>query len=178
MKISIDEIPQTPKEIAFSESVEELNNIYSQSSVREFGFPASLEVELRYYRAGADLLFEGRISGVLRGVCGRCAEEYVFSLDQPFEFVLIPDPAKAERKAEELHRDDLGLSYYSGDEIDLAPLIAEQVILALPTKPLCAENCRGLCASCGANLNRESCSCVAPTEDPRMAVFRTLKVGR
>jgi uncharacterized protein len=56
-------------------------------------------------------------------------------------------------------------------------LIAEQVILALPTQPLCAESCRGLCASCGANLNRESCCCVAPTGDPRMAVFRTLKVG-
>ena len=178
MKISIDEIPQTPKEIVFSESVEELNKIYSQSSNREFGFPAFLAVELRYYRAAADLFFDGRISGELRGVCGRCAEEYGFSLDQLFEFVLIPDPAKAERKAEELHRDDLGLSYYSGDEIDLAPLIAEQVILALPTQPLCAKSCRGLCASCGANLNRESCSCVTPTGDPRMEVFRSLKVGR
>jgi DUF177 domain-containing protein len=178
MKISIDEIPQTPKEIVFSESVEELNKIYSQSSNREFGFPASLEVELRYYRAAADLFFDGRISGELQGVCGRCAEDYLFRMDQPFEFALIPDPAKAERKAEELHRDDLGLSYYTGDEIDLAPLIAEQVILALPTQPLCAENCRGLCASCGTNLNRESCFCAAPKGDPRMAVFRTLKVGR
>ena len=178
MIISIDEIPQTPKEIAFSESVEELNKIYSQSSNREFGFPASLEVELRYYRAAADLFFDGRISGELRAVCGRCAEDYLFRMDQPFEFVLIPDPAKVERKAEELHRDDLGLSYYSGDEIDLAPLIAEQVILALPTQSLCAENCRGLCASCGTNLNLESCSCASPKGDPRMAVFRTLKVGR
>ena len=137
-----------------------------------------MEVELRYYRAAADLFFDGRISGELRAVCGRCAEDYLFRMDQPFEFVLIPDPAKAERKAEELHRDDLGLSYYTGDEIDLAPLIAEQVILALPTQPLCAENCRGLCASCGTNLNRESCSCASPKGDPRMAVFRTLKVGR
>jgi len=178
MKISIDEIPQAPKEITFSESVEELKKIYSQSRTREFGFPASLEVELRFYRAAADLFFDGRIRGELRGVCGRCAEEYVFSLDQPFEFVLIPDPGKAERKAEELHRDDLALSYYVGDTIDLAPLIAEQVILALPTQPLCAEECRGLCANCGANLNRESCSCVAPQGDTRMALFRTLKVGR
>ncbi len=178
MKISIDEIPQTPKEIAFSESVEELNKIYSQSSTREFGFPASLEVELRYYRAAADLFFDGRIRGKLRGVCGRCAEEFDLALDQTFEFVLIPDPAKVERKAEELHRDDLAMSYYSGDEIDMAPLIAEQVLLALPTQPLCAETCRGLCANCGANLNRESCSCISPQGDARMALFRTLKVGR
>jgi len=178
MKISIDEIPQSPKEIVFSESVEGLNKIYSQSSVREFGFPASLEVELRYYRAAADLFFDGRLLGQLRGVCGRCAEEYMFNLDQPFEFVLIPDPAKAGRKAEELHRDDLALSYYSGDEVDLSPLIAEQVMLALPTRPLCDDNCRGLCGACGINLNRETCTCASPTGDPRMALFRTLKLGR
>ena len=178
MKISIDEIPQTPKEIAFSESVEELNKIYSQSDNREFGFPASLEVELRYYRAAADLFFDGRVSGELRGTCGRCAEEYRFRLDQPFEFVLIPDPAKAGRKAEELHRDDLASSFYSGDEIELAPLIAEQVMLALPTQPLCGQSCRGLCASCGTNLNRETCSCGSLTGNSPMAVFRNLKVGR
>jgi uncharacterized protein len=137
-----------------------------------------LEVELRYYRASADLFFDGRFRGEFRAVCGRCAEEYTFTLDRPFEFVLIPDPAKADRKAAELHRDDLGLSFYSGDEVDLAPLIAEQVILALPTQPLCTENCRGLCSNCGINLNSESCNCAAMRGDPRMAVFQTLKVGR
>ena len=90
MKISIDGIPQSPKEIAFSESVEGLNKIYSQSSVREFGFPASLEVELRYYRAAADLFFDGRVSGELSGVCGRCAEGYRFRLDHDFDFALKP----------------------------------------------------------------------------------------
>jgi uncharacterized protein len=72
----------------------------------------------------------------------------------------------------------LGLSYYSTDEIDLAPLIAEQVILALPTRPLCSEDCRGLCEQCGINLNREACDCFVESGDPRMAIFRTLKVGR
>lgn len=178
MKISIDEIPQTPKEIQFSESVEELNKIFSQSSYREFGFPASLEVEVRFYRAAADLFFDGRFKGKLSGICGRCAEEFFFDMDQAFDFVLIPAPAKPPRKAEELHRDDLGLSYYSGEEIDLSPLIAEQVMLALPTQPLCDENCRGLCSSCGVNRNRESCGCNVQSGDPRLELFRTLKVGR
>jgi uncharacterized protein len=77
-----------------------------------------------------------------------------------------------------LRGDDLGMSYYASDEIDLAPLIGEQVLLALPTRPLCAENCRGLCGQCGANLNRDTCHCAAAGDDPRMALFRTLKVGR
>jgi uncharacterized metal-binding protein YceD (DUF177 family) len=91
---------------------------------------------------------------------------------------LSPSPVNPARGAEELNRDDLGLSYYSTEEIDLAPLITEQVILALPTRPLCAEDCRGICGGCGANLNSEACVCPSSAGDPRMAIFRTLKVGR
>jgi uncharacterized protein len=178
MKISVDEIPQSPREIKFSESLEELNNIYRRGKSPDFGFPASLEVELVYYRSGSDLFFSGSFRGRFTGTCSRCLEDYDFPLESRFDFVLAPDSARLERGAEELSRDDLGLSYYSTDEINLAPLIAEQVMLALPTRPLCSEDCRGLCGTCGVNLNRESCSCTTPTGDPRMAIFRDLKVGR
>jgi len=178
MKISVDAIPQSPKEIQFSESIEELNEVYRQSNDREFNFPPKLAVELTYYRSGQDIVFHGRLNGEVSARCGRCLDDYYFEMDKHFDFVLTPDPAKSGRRAEELSRDDLGLSYYSGDEIDLAPLIAEQVILAMPTRPLCRESCRGLCGACGTNLNNESCSCSVAVGDPRMAIFRTLKVGR
>lgn len=178
MKIPVDEIPQSPKEISFSENIEELNEIYRRSNNPDFAFPALLEVDLSYYRSGSDIFFDGSFRGEIVGRCGRCLEDYRFTMDSSFAVVLSPDPARSERGAEELHRDDLGLSYYSTDEINLAPLIAEQVMLALPTRPLCSEDCRGLCVGCGANLNRESCDCSTETGDPRMAIFRTLKVGR
>ena len=178
MKICIDEVPQSPKEIEFSESTEELNEIYRRSKHRDFSFPASLDVELVYYRSGRDIFFDGRFRGALKGRCGRCLDDYDFVLDKEFDFVLAPDPSKLARGAEELHRDDLGLSYYSGDEINLAPLIAEQVLLALPTTPLCSDACRGLCSGCGTNRNKGSCDCAAGGSDPRMGIFRTLKVGR
>lgn len=178
MKISVDEIPQTPKEIDFSESVEDLNHIYSRESNRDYGFPPSLDVHLSYYRSGSELFFSGRLRGELIGRCGRCLEEFGLTLDKQFDFILTPEAKKSGHGAEELHRNDLGLSYYSSDEIDLAPLIAEQVILALPTRPLCSDSCRGLCGSCGANLNHDDCNCSNVGSDPRMALFRTLKVGR
>ena len=178
MKISVDEIPQTPNEIDFSESVEELNHIYSRESNRDFGFPPALDVHLVYYRSGPELFFSGRLRGQLTGRCGRCLEEFGFALDKQFDFILTPEAKKSGHRAEELHRDDLGLSYYSSDEIDLAPLIAEQVLLALPTRPLCRDSCHGLCGSCGANLNSDGCNCSNAGSDPRMALFRTLKVGR
>ena len=178
MKISVDEIPQTPKEIDFSESVEELNRIYSRESYRDFGFPRSFDVHLVYYRSGPELLFSGRLRGQLIGRCGRCLDEFELTLDQPFDFMLTPQAKKTGHGAEELHRDDLGLSYYSSDEIDMAPLIAEQVLLSLPTRPICSDGCRGLCGTCGTNLNNHSCNCSSIVADPRMAPFRTLKVGR
>jgi uncharacterized protein len=178
MKIPVDEIPQSPREIKFSENIEELNELYRRDNNPDFGFPPILEVDLVYYRSGSDIFFSGSFRGTLTGYCGRCLENYSFTLDKSFAFVLTPEPARVERGAEELHGGELGLSYYSTDEIDLAPLIAEQVMLALPTRPLCAEDCRGLCETCGANLNRESCNCSSESGDPRMAIFRTLKVGR
>lgn len=177
MKISIDEIPQSPREIRFSESVEELNQIYHRESNPDFGFPARLNVNLVYYRSGAEIFFNGSFSGPITGRCGRCLENFNFMLDEKFEFILTRDSSMFGHRADELRGDDLGLSYYASDEIDLGPLIAEQVLLALPTRPLCAESCRGLCGRCGANLNHDTCSCASSGDDPRMALFRTLKVG-
>lgn len=178
MKIPVDEIPQSPKEIRFSENIEELNELYRRNTNPDFDFPPVLAVDLIYYRSGADIFFNGNFRGEFTGYCGRCLENYSFTLDKAFAFVLSPEPAKSERGAEELHGAELGLSYYSTDEIELAPLMAEQVMLALPTRPLCGDDCRGLCAKCGVNLNRESCACSTESGDPRMAIFRTLKVGR
>lgn len=178
MKISIDEIPQSRKEIRFCANVEELNQIYSLESSRDFGFPPTLAVDLVCYRSGSEIFFNGRFSGSITGRCGRCLAEYTFALDKGFEFVLTRDPNMSGHRADELRGDDLGLSYYASDEIDLAPLIAEQVLLALPTRPLCRDDCRGLCGRCGINLNDDGCNCDDSGADPRMALFRTLKVGR
>jgi len=65
--------------------------------------------------------------------------------------------------------------HYEGDEIDLTPLVHEQIILALPTRPLCGESCRGLCPRCGANLNAGACGCPAAPPDPRLAVLLTMR---
>ena len=178
MKIPVDDIPQLPKEISFSERIEELNEIYAKGSARDFRFPPSLHVALVYYRSGKELFFHGRLEGSIAASCSRCLNDFSFKMDRQFEFVLMPDPALSARGAEELSRADLGLSFYSTEEIDLSPLIKEQVMLALPTRPLCSEDCRGLCGGCGADLNREACACSVTIGDPRMAVFRALKVDR
>jgi uncharacterized protein len=178
MIIPLEDITHSPKEIRFLQKIEDLNEIYGEGQVRDFRFPPFLDIDLTYYRAASDLFFQGTFRGSLEGHCSRCLRQYLFSLDKQFDFVLSPAPHTSDKKVGELSRDELGLSHYSGEEINLTPLIREQVLLALPTRPLCEENCRGLCAICGTNLNLEECACSTTADDPRLAIFRTLKVGR
>jgi uncharacterized protein len=178
MKLLFDDIPLSPKQIRFSELTEDLNDIYAQREMRDFRFPRSVEIELVYYRSGRELFFHGSLGGVVEAHCSRCLTPFAFRLSNDFEFILVPAPVAAGQKAGEISRDEIGLSYYSAEEINLTPLIREQVLLALPTRPLCKENCRGLCSGCGIDLNDEDCRCGAAARDPRMVIFQTIKIGR
>lgn len=176
MKLRVDRITEDVAHCAFEESPEDINARLARGDLREFRLLGPLRVSADYYRAGSDLFFAGQIQGQVEGTCARCLEPFGIVLDQLSQFVLVPEPPQfAER---ELAADDLALSYYAGEEVELSPLFVEQAILALPTRALCDEDCRGLCPGCGVNRNRESCGCGTPAPDPRLAVLRRLRVER
>jgi uncharacterized protein len=178
MKILVDDIPESPRELEFSENIEELNETFAQGKSGDFRFPPLADVDLVCYRSGRELFFHGSFRAQIDSVCSRCLKEFSMPVEQEFDFVLSPAPLRSAGATEELRPEELGLSYYSGDEINLGPLIREQVMLALPTRPLCAEVCRGLCGGCGADLNFEECRCAQPADDPRTAFSRKLKIDR
>ena len=80
-------------------------------------------------------------------------------------------PAQTQR---EIHDEDLTTAYYRDGSLDIGELLREQFQLALPMKPLCSEECRGLCLECGANLNRVECNHAPRWEDPRLAPLKGL----
>ncbi len=174
MKLRIHDIEEVAKEFDYDESTASLNDVLVHGEVCDYAFAAPASVHLEYYRAGQELFFQGHISGSVVGQCARCVEEYEFPLEKDFSLVLVP---KRDGAAEAPPEDeDLDLSYYEGEEVDLSPLVQEQIILALPTRPLCRESCQGLCPQCGANLNVQTCTCTTAAEDPRLAVLRNLRV--
>ncbi len=61
-----------------------------------------------------------------------------------------------------------------GEHVDLDDLVREQILLALPTRQLCRDDCKGLCPTCGANLNQTTCDCSAEEIDPRFAALAQL----
>jgi DUF177 domain-containing protein len=175
--LRIDEITAEAREVSFLQSEDDVNRRLAQGLVHEFRVGGAIAVDLSYYRAGMELFFEGRLSAPMVAACARCAEEFSAPNARPFRFVLAPRAAGDDADGR-VRAEDLEFSLYDGDQIDLAPLLAEQLILALPSRALCREDCRGLCPSCGVNLNLHQCACEQPARDPRLAVLRTLKLER
>jgi DUF177 domain-containing protein len=175
VKIRIDDITAEAKEIAFAESESETNRVLAQGPIREYRLEGPISVTVSFYRAGTELFFSGDLRTQTLAVCARCTEEFEAENDRPFRFVLSPKAVGYDVDSA-LQGDDLEFSLYEGEDIDLSPLIREQILLALPTRPLCREDCRGLCPQCGANLNLGPCGCRAETGDPRLEAIRSLKL--
>jgi len=176
MKLKVDDITAVPKDLEYAEDAADLNARLA-SGAPDYRMASPVRVAASYYRAGLDVYLSGTLGGAVTGVCGRCAEEFGFSIDTPMRLVLSPRAAETSKDGA-LAADDLALSFYEGKEIDLAPLVHEQILLALPTRPLCAENCRGLCPSCGRNLNLEPCPCATTDAPTRLAVLPQLVRGK
>jgi uncharacterized protein len=117
---------------------------------------------------GTTLHLRGRLSGTVEIDCARCLERYAIPLGQELDLFYLPRAAEqpeAQEEEVELSDRDVVVGYYDADRLDLGEVLREQVLLALPLKPLCREDCRGLCPRCGRNRNVSPCGC-PPEEEP------------
>ena len=175
MKIQLNDILAVEDQLDYDEPVEALNATLASAN-HDYEFRSPLHVHVRFSRSLHDLFFDGEVSGRAEATCGRCLEAFPLQVDQEFSLVLTPaTPLSGEI---ELAPGDLTQSFYEGTEVDLTPLVYEQVMLALPTRPLCGEECRGLCPQCGSNRNTGQCACTVETGDPRWSALRNLKIDR
>jgi uncharacterized protein len=124
-------------------------------------------IEAGYSLIG-DLAWGGKLE------CSRCLAPYDFTSDEGFSLVLYPHKAGAPAE-QELGRDELDVYFYDQPEVPVVPIVEERIQMAVPMKPLCREDCRGLCAQCGADLNQGDCGCRTETIDPRWEALQKLK---
>ncbi|MBA3320424.1 MAG: DUF177 domain-containing protein [Pyrinomonadaceae bacterium] len=136
---------------------------------------AETRVAGRATRQRAEVKLQGTISTALEVLCDRCLISSPVPIETAFDVSYQPLQTIAVEEAKELTDDDLNLSFYEGDAIDLDELVREQVLLALPSRLLCREECRGLCPTCGVNLNTQPCDCARRETDPRWAALAALK---
>lgn len=101
----------------------------------------------------------GRILATLLVPCARCLENYTIGIAREIRLMLFPRPAYPAFVEIELNDKDMDTSFYSEEKVVLEDLVSEQINLELPMRPLCRPDCRGLCPTCGADLNGGQCTC-------------------
>jgi uncharacterized protein len=127
------------------------------------------------FKDKAEFQLVGVVQSALEQPCSRCLEPFVTPVEAHFDLRYRPHATQREAHDRQIEEDDLTTAYYENDEIDLGQLMREQFYLTLPMKPLCRDQCRGLCPGCGINRNRDECTCAIGWEDPRLAVLKTLR---
>jgi uncharacterized protein len=145
------------------------------SDVGTYNIVGPVELEFDIHKDKDKFRLEGHLRTELELACSRCVEPYRFAVDADFDQRYLPSSAASSELDNEVQEDDLETSYYSDDQIDLGELMREQFYLALPMKPLCSADCRGLCPQCGTNLNTGTCDCSPVWEDPRLAALKAIK---
>ena len=125
--------------------------------------PVVVDVLLEWVSDG--LLATGTVEGAWEGPCRRCLQPVQGTLKADVQELFEANPREGE-------------TYRLGhDFIDLEPLAREALVLDLPLAPLCREDCRGLCPTCGADLNLGDCDCPPAEVDPRWAALDVLRLS-
>lgn len=186
MKLQVDRLTESPTSFVFEGDEAWWRRCMPAGQPLPGTLREPLRLEVRAHRMGPDLYLEGSLSGVLELECARCLARYGHRLSETFRLVLEPAgsrlPADPEG-AEALRRDGLCLGeeietgWFQGQELDLAAFFHEILALVLPVKPLCREDCAGLCPRCGADRSGEPCGCREVEPVSPFAVLKRLREG-
>jgi uncharacterized protein len=128
---------------------------------------------LSLHKVGGEIVITGALKTAMDLQCSRCLKEFRQELDIPVNVVYHPiEEAGDERHA--LRDDEMDMGFYKGEELDLRELLKEQVLLNEQMKPLCSEQCKGICPKCGTDLNTGQCTCGGKEIDPRLEALKNL----
>jgi uncharacterized protein len=157
--LKIDEIPEEGLDLEWEEDRASLLAYLKGLSRIDFDFGSPLHAEVKIRKTGPTLLLKGSVDAVLQLQCVRCLKEFSFPLSSTFDLLLQPAKVSSPEEEKELSEEDMESGFFEGGEIHLSEIACEQIFLEIPYQPLCREECRGLCQSCGKDLNLSECQC-------------------
>jgi uncharacterized protein len=134
-----------------------------------------VECILDLTNAGGCISVRGQLRVPLQTQCARC----LCALEQVLELAVNEECALRQLDAPQSYEspeDSLQIPILNDDELDLSELVRQLVAMNIPARTLCREDCRGLCPTCGADLNEGRCGCEGPEIDPRWAGLGKLKL--
>ncbi len=147
---------------------------FSRDNVRQ---ASTLDWNASAERAGAEIRINGSLKTTLEMMCSRCLEPARQDISKSFDlFFRQRDKLMFDEDQEiELTEKDTQTAFFSGTQLAIGEILHEQVLLALPMKALCRIDCKGLCPTCGTNLNSGTCSCPTEKFSPHMDTLLELK---
>ncbi|HUJ14140.1 MAG TPA: DUF177 domain-containing protein [Thermoanaerobaculia bacterium] len=138
--------------------------------------PVAITADAEKGNLPGEYLVDGAAKFTADLTCSRCVEPYPVASNSTFHLRFRPRPVPQQENEElEIAPDQLDVEFYSERSVSLRDLALEQIQLSIPMKPLCDENCLGLCPQCGVNRNRESCSCESSIADERWGALHEIR---
>jgi uncharacterized protein len=167
MKIIIDDLTSEPLHLA--------EEIPKETYSGEFELLENVRFDIQIFKSGIKVKISGHVSASVALTCSRCLKKFPFRIETSHTLQYQPSFDMDEEENVRLRKDELSIIYYTEPVINLYEDIRQTILLAIPLKPVCSENCRGICPSCGANLNFEKCSCGAHAYNPQFEKLKQLK---
>lgn len=161
MIIDVEKLPKEGRKI--SKDFEFLSvALVEESAV----FLKPVHAELTVKKVGEEILIKGKIITSLSLICSRCVVPFESLIDSRFDLVYLPEELDVMR--DQLESDDLNKLFYYNGKIDIEEVILEQLNLVFPVKPLCSDDCQGICPVCGKVIRESECVCATKNSDPRL----------
>jgi uncharacterized protein len=121
------------------------------------------------------VVVKGEFAAVAEVECDRCLQSVELPISSEFRVEYVTAETYKSLQTAELAEEDLALSIFDGEFIDVDELVREQLLLAIPTHTICRENCKGFCPVCGEDRNVTDCNCDATEIDPRWTGLKDLR---
>lgn len=134
-----------------------------------------VDVDGKVKRTGAEVVVSGQISSQVRVECDRCLKTIELPIAASFKLDYITGQDYESSSAAELTAEEMAVSVFDGETLDLDELVREQILLSVPDRTLCREDCKGICSTCGGDLNAGACQCQPFDIDPRWEALKKFK---
>ncbi len=176
MKIRFDDIPEDGLHLSFSGNEDFLSDAVEAVSISgDLKIDPHIRGKIDIIRSDEDVLFSGAVTGSMRLRCSRCLSDFTVEKEMNLRLRLRSGGIAAEFQ-HGAEQQDADLVFVEGSELDPAELILQEFLLEIPMKPLCREECPGLCPKCGALKGSLECKCGDQREiDPRWEALARLK---
>ena len=170
MRIELENLEGSKGDFAHVYNPEELNPVDERVKLTA---PATVNGKVRL--AGNEVFVNGHFDTRAQVECDRCLKPIELPVSSDFELEYITGSEYESSAVAELTEAEMSVAVFDGEAIDVDEIVKEQILLAVPTRMLCREDCKGICPQCGVDKNTGECDCETKEIDPRWAALKNLK---